>query len=120
MLVTILPLSLHAMQAKRETAKQLKDLSLNIRAQNLLGKQSGPPAPKPAVKDNARERAKAYSETVPKPKFYDDLPISIQSSTSLSLQAADPELVMLEQQHAMDQQTVDQIRSLHSPGTAAA
>ena len=105
------------MQAKREAAKQLKDLSLNIRAQNLTANQAAPPAPRPAVKDNALQRAKAYSRTVPKPRATDDPPTSIKSSTASSIPAADPDLVMLEQQHAVDQQTIDQIRSFHGTAT---
>ena len=101
------------MQAKRQIAKQLKDMSMNIRAQNLEAIKALPPAPRPAVKEQSPfERAKAYSRTLPKPKTYDEVPIREETSNVSSLPAASPELVMLEHQHAMDQQTLDQMRGM--------
>ena len=97
---------------------------MEIRAQNLMGSQNAAPAPRTATKDRSPfHRAKAYSATVPKPRPSDDAAvgtadsIASEASSHSSLQpdlAAPRKLVILEQQHVMDQQTVDQIRSLHA------
>ena len=115
------------MQAKQQAAKIIKDISATIRATNLQKNTSPPPPPSKPL--SSVDRARAYSRTVPKPRVWDDhdqlaLADSEPHDTSqdsgqddeASLCRAPSELRKLEQQHVIDQRTVERIRSIH--GTA--
>lgn len=110
------------MQAKREVAKRLKDMSMAIRAQNLEALRSAPAQPRPAAKESAVQRARAYSKSIQRPitidhdevHHHDEPVLHKESSTGSSIHAhaAAPELLLLEQQHALDQQALGHIRGL--------
>ena len=112
-------------QAKQQAAKLMKDMSATIRATNLQRNTS--PSPPPSKLPSSLDRARAYSKTVPKPRLWDDQPALADEEPQEELQdpgqeeeaslcRAPSELRKLEQQHVIDQRTVERIRSIH--GTA--